>query len=850
MAKINLGKVVPEKGVDYFTDAEIAQFKADVEADLDSRLDTDEANITTNANNISDNTSAISSLGTRMTTAEGDISTNSGNISSIGNRVTTLESDMTTAKSNIQTNAGDIDTLEQQQTIQDNAIAANTTALEGLANIPGRVTALETNDTSQDTKITNLEQECESLRHDLNVSTLDSTDTPGDFIELKDTVQARLKKFALKGKTEQVTTTGKNKFNKNDAPIVRGGVDTTVTVLDNGVRLTAIYSESNAYSFKLFKLMKLSDYVGQTIRMKSSFLASSNTLNPKYLIGICDNDGNGRSSKNSTSVSGTEISFIVSNEDSEKYLCFWLYIGSEVDIESGNYVDFTDVIVTIDNSDMTYEPYTGGIPSPNPSYPQQINNVEVQNLLPFSTQDFTINGIRFKVKDYELYLDGTSTSSVSSDNEYFKENFNFTLKAGTYMFNRQSMKGTSLYIYLRKYSDDSSITYLQYLSSKNVFTLNEDTKIYIGFAISNNTVLDNEKFPIQISSGEKLKPYIPPHCIQTKKCNKNKLNTSTCGGGGLNINGDYNASGFSSFSISENKITITTTTSYRGFVSDYIEVKPNTNYKLSYKTQETGLTFVEFYCFYDENKQNGTRNASGLSPANAKYMRVNGVVSTATTVNFYDIMVNEGSTAEPYVEHQEKTYNFPLSEGQFLAEDGTIENKVVNEWREVVFDGSVDEAWNFNESAGGNSTFFIILNDAINFSDNTDITTRVYCDKFKGTSASDIVANPSVYKIAIISNKRLYLILGDNTITTRAGIQSYLAENPIKAQYQLATPDETDFTTEQQAVHDEIIRDGTYEEVTYYSSLASINPDIDAVGIKDIRKAMENLDARLTLVEE
>ena len=226
MAKINLGKVVPEKGVDYFTDAEIAQFKQDVEEDIDARLDTDEANIATNTNNIASNTSGIQGIVSRMTSAESDISGNTSDINTLSGKVTTLENDMTTAKSDIQENAGDIDTLNQQQTIQDAAIQANTQALVPLEDVPERLTAVEESDTEQNERITELEEENESLRHDLNTSTLDSTDEISDNVTLENTVDARFKKLVPIGKTEQESTTGKN--------LVATDLETLMTRNSNG----------------------------------------------------------------------------------------------------------------------------------------------------------------------------------------------------------------------------------------------------------------------------------------------------------------------------------------------------------------------------------------------------------------------------------------------------------------------------------------------------------------------------------------------------------------------------------------------------------------------------------------
>ena len=146
---------------------------------------------------------------------------------------------------------------------------------------------------------------------------------------------------------------------------------------------------------------------------------------------------------------------------------------------------------------------------------------------------------------------------------------------------------------------------------------------------------------VQVEKGLEATDYVPYGCIGIKKVNKNKLITSTCVGGWFNTSGTFYSSGVSSFNINGNKITVTTTDIWRGFVSDFIECKPNTNYKVSYKTEETGLTTTQFYCFYDKNKQNGSRNQTGLAPANAKYMRVYVGVSTATTVHYYDIQLEE-----------------------------------------------------------------------------------------------------------------------------------------------------------------------------------------------------------------
>lgn len=135
---------------------------------------------------------------------------------------------------------------------------------------------------------------------------------------------------------------------------------------------------------------------------------------------------------------------------------------------------------------------------------------------------------------------------------------------------------------------------------------------------------------------------------------KNKLNTATCVGGDLDSSGRYSSSGVTGFSISQGTITFTATVAYKGFVSDYIECKPSTNYTASFEVITTGVTLAKFYCFYDENKTFIERNQTGLSPATAKYIRLSAVAGTSALniqINVKNIMVEEGSTAtdfEPY----------------------------------------------------------------------------------------------------------------------------------------------------------------------------------------------------------
>lgn len=207
------------------------------------------------------------------------------------------------------------------------------------------------------------------------VVTKDVTTTNGqvDFTVEDEAIGYTTKMTALYGKSIQETRSGKNLFNKSITPIIASSGQ-TFTELDTGIKISCTKSSStNAVRYGIYKLIDLTNYVGKFVRIKCEFSKSNENLAPRYCIGFCDVDGNNRTQKSISITSGETVSFTVPTLDSTSiYLCVWLYCTYNSPIEKGDYVDFTDIIVTMDNEDMTYEPY--GV-SPSPDYPSPIESV-------------------------------------------------------------------------------------------------------------------------------------------------------------------------------------------------------------------------------------------------------------------------------------------------------------------------------------------------------------------------------------------------------------------------------------------------------------------------------------------
>ena len=154
-------------------------------------------------------------------------------------------------------------------------------------------------------------------------------------------------------------TQGRNYFDntKNKVSGV-GFAGATETTISTGKKITYTTTKSStSWAFCFYIIKDLTNYVGKKVRLKTNFTASGNNA-PQYNIGLCNADGSNRLSKASSNRSGVLINFDVPELSGEqKYLCVWLYINANGTLELNDYVEYTNIMLTIDDSDMTFEPF-------------------------------------------------------------------------------------------------------------------------------------------------------------------------------------------------------------------------------------------------------------------------------------------------------------------------------------------------------------------------------------------------------------------------------------------------------------------------------------------------------------
>lgn len=425
--------------------------------------------------------------------------------------------------SKVSTNTANIQALQAKETEHDTSIQALQTNVQNL-----QLKDEEHDASIQElqTKNTELKAENEAYKRQLPAG-----QKSGEYITLNDSSDLAFDELKITGNDRQEKRSGKNVFDKSQSSKIKGRAKQTET--EKGVRVEML-QESN-WGYVLYLLQDLSNYVGKTVRMKANYQASSTNI-ACFKIGLSDaNASDGmREVKASSTASGDEISFVVPILTDKTYLIVWLYANNPVDTtqaQTGDYVDYTNIIITIDNEDMTYEEY-GAMPSLD--YKSEIEAVEEANIVVCNKNfldieknaNLTINGLTVTTNENgEITINGTSTAQVylklyESKLEMGNHgNWNKKLlKKGAYTLSAKDIRGTAsddnFSVLIRTSTTSAeSIAQLSRIPSattakKSSFELEEDTKLVVWAWLNKNITFTNFKFKLQLEQGNEETDYV------------------------------------------------------------------------------------------------------------------------------------------------------------------------------------------------------------------------------------------------------------------------------------------------------------------------------------------------------
>ena len=269
---------------------------------------------------------------------------------------------------------------------------------------------------------------------------------------------------------------------------------TSLSLITNGIRAT---TEAVAnYRMGLIKIGETNKLIGKRIRVKANFSSNGNN-NGRFYIGYCDASGNNRVSKSDTTTSGSTLSMVVESGSGEN-ICLVLYSNQDAtNYTIGNYVDYKNIIMTIDNEDITYEPYY---------------DINLCNISDYKDRIYSQNG--------EFYLEKKTGKVVLDGSENITQNYNQSMfRAPLDNFIHRIVSPSNLvksnYYTCRKYTDmyneiletglemgDQGNDYI-YIRNKDITSINDfktwlsthNTEVQYVLATPTTTEITQENYP-------------------------------------------------------------------------------------------------------------------------------------------------------------------------------------------------------------------------------------------------------------------------------------------------------------------------------------------------------------------
>lgn len=525
----------------------------------------------------------------------------------------------------------------------------------------------------------------------------------------------------------------------------------------------------------------------------------------------------------------------------------WIYSGTDHNESTTTNTTYTNLMIYEGTAEKSYELYTGGTPSPDPDYPQEIQNVgDNINLLNKDIVD-ALNNLRGNALDTGRRLiankDGTytygafklggrellgKTLGIHADIETTGGNPRISIFAG----NSSSLTKSLLQVVLSA-SGTGYMTIPSNLNSE-LDTISAVLYVTTDASVVAGTYVNYTNLKVQVGSGEVV--YSAYNCgsIGVTISNKNLYK----------IEKVINDTNYSKIIYKDENGNVSFTTGGIPLIIAPTKTKEKTEYTYILKcksnvTTENNINFTGIY-------EDGTRE---LLSANKKkdtnefivkfktdkektlaYVTQQCTNSAGTTIITEGTMILEGdylNLDEPYEIHQEQEIIFPLAEGQrlyagsYLAKDG-----IHNVRKQVVLDGSDDEGWGYN---GGSvsynvSVFTANISNLISI-ENTDTKVRVMCNKTIGLSAREAIKLQKYNVIAVITNKRIYLCVQRSSFSTSLStLKTWLQSNPITVEYELAEEEIIPYTDEQQAAYNQLQNLNLYEGINNFSFESSLYP--------------------------
>lgn len=344
--------------------------------------------------------------------------------------------------------------------------------------------------------------------------------------ELKVNNYKQLIKFTKEGKTEQKTCTGKNLLNYVDNLQSINGLTNTLNP-DGSITTTG---KPTANFARIVKNYDITNFLED----KQVYTISQEKLNRKVFIQISAKKKDGTYTYYDSRAG--KLSFTVDKS---------LYTNYSIVIQTPTMSVWGDSSLTItnkymlykgtDTADTSFEPYVGGQPSPNPDYPQQIENIEGVENIWFGGESTTNNGITFtKNADGSYDITGTATAEANCFN--YINIANTKLKNGiNYNLSINKLTNGKVIILTEAYANETWDSHvINALNTSNSFLTNKIinikdniTRVCYGIRVEKGQTVNIKGLKIQLEEGTITHTFVLPgsNYLQLKNTTDNEAKT-------------------------------------------------------------------------------------------------------------------------------------------------------------------------------------------------------------------------------------------------------------------------------------------------------------------------------------
>lgn len=470
------------------------------------------------------------------------------------------------------------------------------------------------------------------------------------------------------------------------------------------------------------------------------------------------------------------FTFSLTNNADEMYI----YADRSYAQSQGKTTTFTNLMVSKSPSVTTYEPYVGGIPAPNPDYPQEVQTVTGRQVVTISDGDQ-------QSQSYEVNLGKNLLDSSAFVGAYINASGNVVSDSGNNnaLFDYIPVDANSSYTASYNGSGTVQIQYAFFNSSKSFISRDVDYTTLTSRTVATpagcayvrvwfyrspawtQTIVNESK--LQFEKGSTATTYAP----YISHFGKNMWDPAKLVAG----YGLYNYDG------------TTYSNSARSYL-DYIEVRPSTAYTMS------GANIMVI-CFYDSSKTYisgiSTPSASVTTPANAAYVRI----SIDNTVDYSQAQFEQSSTATPYQQFIGGQLELcKIGDYQDYIYKSGDDWYVHKETNTVTLDGT--EQWNGGTSSG--SPTFLYAYSSILDSSSYYTDPLAYSSHFLVTSTKLVTGSVVTYpQMSVVTNSsdelyRLRLMIPLSITPTANDFKTWLGNNNVSVLYHLAVSQEIQIT--------------------------------------------------------